>query len=277
MKIENENVDLEEVDGNSTSEVTIEDSKEQENTKTYSEEELNEKLEELRTQINEDNQKAWNKRWGQEKSKIERENAKKDELTNLLLEQTQSKNIDELLKISYEQYGVERPNTKINLKDEEVLGKNDAKEILELDDLSIEEEANRLAGIKRTAREEATFMELGNYLTKKKNEEKRKKEIKENGIDESILDNQDFKDFIEKFNKDTSLSEIYNIYSQMHTEKNNPENKKTKPFSAGSLKDKKIKQDSDIFSEEEFLALTAEDLKNPKIYEKAMKSRLLLK
>lgn len=277
MKIENENVDLEEVDGNGTSEVTIEDSKEQENTKTYSEEELNEKLEELRTQINEDNQKAWNKRWGQEKSKIERENAKKDELTNLLLEQTQSKNIDELLKISYEQYGVERPNTKINLKDEEVLGKNDAKEILELDDLSIEEEANRLAGIKRTAREEATFMELGNYLTKKKNEEKRKKEIKENGIDESILDNQDFKDFIEKFNKDTSLSEIYNIYSQMHTEKNNPENKKTKPFSAGSLKDKKIKQDSDIFSEEEFLALTAEDLKNPKIYEKAMKSRLLLK
>lgn len=277
MKIENENVDLEEVDGNDTSEVTIEDSKEQENTKTYSEEELNEKLEELRTQINEDNQKAWNKRWGQEKSKIERENAKKDELTNLLLEQTQSKNIDELLKISYEQYGVERPNTKINLKDEEVLGKNDAKEILELDDLSIEEEANRLAGIKRTAREEATFMELGNYLTKKKNEEKRKKEIKENGIDESILDNQDFKDFIEKFNKDTSLSEIYNIYSQMHTEKNNPENKKTKPFSAGSLKDKKIKQDSDIFSEEEFLALTAEDLKNPKIYEKAMKSRLLLK
>ena len=72
----------------------------------------------------------------------------------------------------------------MELKDEEILGKYDAKEILELDDEAIEEEANRLANMKRNAREDATFMELGKYLTTKKTEAKKRKEIKEAGIDE---------------------------------------------------------------------------------------------
>ena len=145
---------------------------------------------------------------------MEREYAKKDELINLLKEQTSKDNIDDLLDMSYEQYGVEKP-TISNSKDDEILGKHDAKEILELDDETIEEEANRLAGISnRSAREQATFMELGNYLTTKKEKEKRIKEIKESGIDEEILDNSDFKDFMGKFNKDTSISDIYDLYSK---------------------------------------------------------------
>lgn len=266
-----ENVDLveevEDVIDTSTDDVV---ETEQQDTKTYSEEELQSKLEELRVQMKEDNQKAWNKRWGQEKSKMEREFAKKQEAIDLFMNQTKTNSIDDLLDTAYEEYGVERPRNQRSQEDEEILGKHDAKSILELDDDFIEEEAERLSNLKRNAREEATFMELGRYLTDKKEKAKLEKEIKENGIDESLLNNQDFKDFRSKFNKETSLADIVNIYSS--TQKAQVE-KKQKPFSAGSSTGKVIKEESEFFTEDEFMALTAEDLKNPKIYEKAMKSR----
>lgn len=253
---------IDEVDENGTSEEVVEN---QETTKTYSEEEV----EAIKKQINEDNQKAWNKRWGREKSKMEREYAKKDELINLLKEQTSKDNIDDLLDMSYEQYGVEKP-TISNSKDEEILGKYDAKEILELDDETIEEEANRLAGKKRTAREQATFMELGNYLTTKKENEKRKKEIQDAGIDEEVYNNQDFKDFMGKFNKDTSVKDIFDLYSKTH------ETEKKKPFSAGSVKGtnkKDLNEVKEYYTYEESLNFTREDFdKNPKLFEAVERS-----
>lgn len=258
---------IDEVDENGTSEEVVEN---QVTTKTYSEEELQAKLEEQRNQINEDNQKAWNKRWGREKSKMEKEYAQKDELINLLKKQTEKDSIADLLDYSYEQYGIEKPNVS-NSKDEEILGKYDAKEILELDDETIEEEANRLAEItNRSVREQATFMELGNYLTTKKEQEKRKKEIKDAGIDEEVYNNQDFKDFMSKFNKDTSVSDIYELYSKTH------ETTKKKPFSAGSAKGTN-KQDlnevKDYYTYEESLQFTKADFdKNPKLFEAVERS-----
>lgn len=269
--MENEEV-VEELDVIDTSENNVEET-EQQDTKTYSEDEVLARIEEVKAQMKEDNQKAWNKRWGQEKAKMEREFAKQNEAVNLFMQQTNTNNVDDLLNYSYEQYGVERPRNQRSQEDEIVLGKNDAKSILELDDGFIEEEAERLSYLKRDAREEATFMELSRYLTEKKAEAKLKQEIKESGIDESLLDNQDFKSFMNKFNKDTSLTDIVNIYNQ--TQK--PVAKKEKPFSAGSSNGKKIKEESEFFTEEEFMALTAEDMKNPRIYEKAMKSRVLFK
>lgn len=252
---ENEEVN-EEIADTSEGEEVVETS---ENTKTYTEEEV----EAIRNKINEDNQKAWNKRWGQEKSKLERAHEKESEFINLLKSQTGAEDINQLLDNAYEQYGVDKP-IKSNKKDEEVLGKNDAKEILELDDDYIEEEANRLASKKRSAREEATFMELGRYLTDKKEKNKRLKEIKENGIDESVLDDESFKDFAKDFNKDTSIKKIYDLYNQI--------NPKKKPFSAGSLKGGVQKEENEFFTREEFEALTDKDLDNDKVYEKAMKS-----
>ena len=67
------------------------------------------------------------------------------------------------------------------------------------------------------------------------------------------------------------MKDIYEIYSNTHETK-----KKEKPFSPGSLKDKKVKTETEYFSEEEFYALTREDLKNPAIYQKAMKTRAKL-
>lgn len=253
---------IDEVDETSASEEVVEN---QETTKTYSEEEV----EAIKAQMKEDNQKAWNKRWGREKSKLEKEYAKKDELINLLKEQTSKDNIDDLLDLSYQQYGVERTNVS-NSKDDEILGKYDAQEILELDDEVIEEEASRLANKKRTTREQATFIELGNYLTNKKEEEKRKQEFEDAGIDKEVYDNQDFKDFIGKFNKDTSIKDIYELYSKTH------ETTKKKPFSAGSVKGttkKDVNEVKEYYTYEESLNFTREDFdKNPKLFEAVERS-----
>ena len=62
--------------------------------KMYSEQELNARLEAQRKEINENNQNAWNIRWGKEKGKIERDNAKKDELVSLMMKNTKTKSID---------------------------------------------------------------------------------------------------------------------------------------------------------------------------------------
>lgn len=258
--MENENVELEEELTVDTSEEVIEESNEQVNTKTYSQEDVDAMIKE----IHEKNQKAWDKRWGQEKSKMEREFEKRSELTNLLMKQTGSNSIDDLLNTTYEEYGMERPK---NTRDEERLGKLDAQELLELDDDQIEEEVIKLSNMKRNAREEATFLELGAYLTNKKAEIKRKQELKESGIEEDLYNSKEFQSFMSKFNSDTPLKDIGDMYSKMNG------TPKKKPFSAGSLKNNPIKQTTDTFTREEFEALTAEDLKDPKIYAKAMKSR----
>lgn len=231
--------------------------------KTYTEAEV----EEMRNQIKADYEKSFddkfNKRWGREMSKQQRSQAKTNELLDLLKKETGKSNIDDLLELSYKQYGVEKPVT--NSKDEEILGKYDAKEVLESNDYEfILDEVNRLADKDRTQREQAMFMELGGYLTNHNKEEKRKKQIKEAGIENEVLNDDKFKEFSNKFNEDTSIVDIYNLYKAV--------NPKEKPFSSGSLKDVKAKS-SELFTKEEFMALTSEDLKNPKIFEKAMKSK----
>lgn len=271
--MENEkNVDLEKVNSDSTSEVEVEKSSQQETTKTYSEEELNQRLEEQRNKINQDNQVAWNRRWGQEKSRMEKDFEKESELTDLLMKQTKAETIDDLLNMSYKQYGIEKPKDKRSKEDDEVLGKNDAKSILELDDDYIQEEAERLSYLKRNAREEATFMELSRYLTAKKEEAKRKKEIEENGIDEDLVNSEEFKKFSNKFAKETSLKEIVEIYSATNDKKE----KKEKPFSAGSLKSKEKTADTikDYYTYEESLQYSRKDFKeNPELY-KAIKNSM---
>lgn len=237
--------------------------------KTYSQEEVDEILKQKADEYEKSFDEKFNTRWGKEQRKNERNNKKERELINLLKNQTGTDDIEELLNLSYEQYGIDKPVAPENDEDLKILGKYDAQSILSLDLEDIEEEANRLAGIKRTAREEATFLELGKYLTETREKQKRKKEIEESGIDESILEDDDFKNFMGKFNQDTSLKEIVDFY-------NSTKQPKSKPFSAGSLKSKAEKEDSEFYTEEEFQALTVEDLKNPKIFEKARRTSLHL-
>lgn len=151
--MENENDVIDEVSENEAREEVTES---QEQVRTYSEDEVNA----IREQMKADNQKAWDKRWGREKSKMEKQYEKKDQIIQLLNKNMKTDNIDDLTDKVFAFYQEERPTHVQTQKDDEVLGKYDAKEILELEDDLIEEEANRLAGLNRTAREEATFLEL---------------------------------------------------------------------------------------------------------------------
>lgn len=229
-------------------------------SKTYTAEEF----EQLKNQMKEEYEKSFdekfNKRWGKEMRNIEKRNAKTNELINLLETQTGKNNIDELLALSYEQYGVEKPNKELSDKDLQTLGKLDAKEILDSSDYEdIEEEANRLADIEdRTPREQAMFMELGRYLTSKKSEQKRKQELIENGIDESVLEDAEFKDYLSKFKEDVSIKEIYDSYSKIKPGKE-------KPFSTGSLKGTNVEDKNKVkefYTFEESKQFTKKDFDN---------------
>lgn len=231
--------------------------------KTYSEEEVEEIKAQLKKEYEESFDKKFNQRWGREKAKESKENASKDELVNLLKDQTGVTDLEELLNTSYEQYGVERPKS-FNSEDEVKLGKLDAQEILELDIDEIEEEANRLASSKRNAREEATFLELGKYLSENKKKESRKKELEELGIiEKNLLEDDNFKNYMSKFKDETPLKEIYENYKLTQP-------KKERPFNEGSVKDngKVSNEVKDFYTYEEASKFTKKDFdKNPKLFQ----------
>lgn len=240
-----------------------------EEPKMYSEQELNARLEAQRKEINENNQKAWNTRWRKEKEKIEQENAKKDELASIMMENTDTKSLDEALDVVCANYGVQRAkNTRVNLKDDEVLGRHDASEILGLDFDYIKEEADRLGNISRSTREDVTYKELTKYIEERSHKEKIKKEIQDNGIDEKILEDKEFLGFAENFKEGVSIKTIYDTYSKTKTPvvENEPQTNK-KPFSAGSMKNNYTENViKDYYTFEEAKALTREDYrKNPKL------------
>lgn len=212
-------------------------------------------------------QKKLDKAISRKMREYEEENFKKDQLINVLKEQTEKGSIDELLDMSEEQYGVTIPRTRTNHNDERVLGKHDAEEILGVQDVEFaENELNRLANLKRTEREEETYSVLKTDLEARKYEAQRQKEIKENGLDEEIVGSEGFKAFEEQFSKTTPITSVYDLYKKVNGLE------EEKPFSAGSLKDTKAKQTDEFYTLDEFNALTAKDLDDPKVYEKAMKS-----
>lgn len=240
--------------------------------KTYTEEEVNQ----LKSQMKEEYEKSFdekfNKRWGKEMRNIEKKNAKTNELISLLETQTGKSNIDDLLALSYEQYGVEKPKEELSQADLQKLGKLDAKEILDGSDYEdIEEEANRLADIEnRNAREQAMFMELGKYLTSKKSEQKRKQEIKESGIEEKVLQDEEFKEYLSKFRDDVSIKEIYDSYSKIKP--------KEKPFNTGSLKGTNVEDKNKVkeyYTFEESKQFTKKDFDNNPALWKAIQDSML--
>lgn len=184
------------------------------------------KAEKTYTQADIDDMKAkwesgFQKRLGKEIDKklrtYEEENFKKDQLIDVLKEQTQRETIDDLLDMSEEQYGVTIPRTRTSRNDEKVLGKHDAEEILELEDNDFaEKELNRLANLKRTERQEETYEALKSTLEVRKFEAERNKQIKENGLDEEVINSDDFRAFENKFSMDTPITDIYDLFEKIN-------------------------------------------------------------
>lgn len=169
----------------------------------------------------------------------------------------------------YKEQGVNIPDSQaISDKDAEILGKADANDFInDYDDEEIEARANELAikqkQGKTSAREDAEFFKLGEYLTEKLEE----KDLKANGIDTSILKDKDFKKFAGRFNRSTKKTEIYELYQKV----NGKEVKK--PASTGSTKSTvPNNQEKEYYTPEEVDKLTSKELDNPTIWKRVRES-----
>lgn len=202
----------------------------------------------------------------------QKELSKYKKLENIMKAGLGVDNLDDAINKSsefYSEQGINIPEENFySERDERILAKADAKEIIELGKDEMEAEANRIQSIpesKRTIREKIMFDTIHNELESIEATE----ELKSKGYDTSILDDKAFKDFRNQFNANTSISKIYDMYNKLNG------NVVERPKSPGSAKSTtQVKQIKDYYSSEDFDKLTPEDLNNPEIMKVVDKSRL---
>lgn len=192
-----------------------------------------------------------------------------EELANLLKAGTGKDNLTDIkneFANFYKSEGINIPDNKVNNeREEKILGRADAEEIIELGDDEVNRVANRIFEKpveKRSIREKEIFEILGKHAM----QEKAKKELIAKGINEKVLDDESFKSFASKFNVSTPISEIYDVYKKMDSNRDAQELVKVKPASPGSARDVQSKKEKDFYTPEEVDSLTEADYdKNPKL------------
>lgn len=161
--------------------------------------------------------------------------------------------------------GISLPEpTKPGLTDNEIriLAKAEADEIIESGDA--EAEANKLASKgydNMSAREREMFNTLAEHLTK----EKKINELKSIGVKADLLDSKEFKDFASKFNPNTSIKDVYELYSKSHKEP-----KQVKKI--GDITNSTPDTTKTHYTDEEISRLTPEQLDDDKVWEAVRRS-----
>ena len=227
---------------------------EQPAAKTYTEEEFNQKLDEV-----------LGKKIARREAKIRKEYEKKyGTLENILRAGPGKENVDEIadtFREHYEKHGVQIPKEPTySSRDIELLARAEADEIIKsgLDDVI--EEVDRLADIglgNMNAREKEVFRTLAEY----RNTAERGKELAKIGVTEDVYNSKEFKAFAGKFSSNTPITEVYDIYSKMQP--------KTEVRTMGSMKnttvnDKGVKE---FYTRDEALQFTKQDFdKNPALF-----------
>lgn len=205
--------------------------------------------------------------------KQNKELAKYRQLENVIKAGLGVDNLDDAISKTsdfYKEQGITIPDFKdvYSERDERILAKADAQEIIELGKNEMEAEANRIASIpeaKRSIREKTIFDTLCKELISLKDVE----ELSSKGYKTDVLETKEFSDFRNQFNVNTSISTIYEMYNKMHGQV------VQQPRSPGSAKSTtQIKPIKEYYSSEDFDKLTEEDLKNPEIMKVVDKSRL---
>lgn len=230
--------------------------------KIYSEEDFNQKLNEV-----------IGKRLARNEAKIRKEYDKKyGKLEKVLKAGTGEDDVEKIADVFtnfYEEKGVEIPKEPVFSKKEmEVLARAEASEIIEAGFEEVVEEAQRLKdlGVKNMSeREREVFLKLTEHI---KNTEAIR-ELSRIGVSKDVYGSKEFEEFASKFSSKTPVTEIYNIYC------------KTKPKkeiqTAGSVtqtvNDKR--QVKDFYTREEALKFSREDFdKNPDLF-KAVENSML--
>ena len=253
----NENENLVPVEGAENVEQTTEES-----PKTYTEAEFNAKLDEV-----------LGKKIARREAKIRKEYERKyGDLEEVLKAGTGKQSVDEMtdtFKQFYAAKGITIPNKpEYSAKDIETLARAEADEIIRLGYEDVVEEVDRLTEIgaaNMTAREKALFKVLAEH----RQSAERGHELSKIGVTEDVYNSQEFKDFQSKFNPNTPIKDVYDIYQ------------KTKPKkeiqTMGSMKNSTSDDGAvkDFYTKEEALRFTKKDFdKNPELF-KAVEASML--
>ena len=149
----------------------------------------------------------------------------------------------------------DKPN--YTAQDIEVLAGADAAEIIRGGFDEVIEEADRLKNLgveNMTARDKAVFVALTNHIK----DTETSRELSKLGVTEDVYNSAEFKAFQSKFNPNTPIKDIYDIYSKTLPKKEYK--------SMGSMKQSPETRVKDYYSPEEIAKLTEDDLRDPKVW-----------
>lgn len=202
--------------------------------------------------------------------------AKYQELENIMKTALGAENLDDVLTKSkefYKQQGIVIPEIvskpSYSERDEIVLAKADAGDIIKLGKTEMESEANRIAAIPekdRSIREKTIFQEVCSRLIQMKDEDS----LKQKGYDLEILKDQEFTKFRNQFTFNTPVSQIVEMYQKVNG------NKPIQPKSPGSARTTNTSNEiKEYYSPEEARKFTEEELENPKLMAALEKSMQL--
>ena len=153
-------------------------------------------------------------------------------------------------------------------KDLEVLAKAEANEIISSGYEDVVEEVDRLTAVgvaNMTAREKALFKVLAEH----RQSAERSHELSKIGVTEDVYNSQEFKDFAGKFNPNTPITDVYNIYKQTQPKK---EIKTMGSMTNHNSGDKGVK---DFYTRDEALKFSKKDFdENPALFAAVEKSML---
>lgn len=258
---DNENLVLdgtENVETVATEESTGEQVEQVEQPRTYTQEEVDEIVGRRLARNTAKIHKEYNKKYGQLENVLRAGTGKEDvgEITDTFVE-------------FYESKGIHIPSEPTYTdRDTEILANAEANDIIKAGLEEVVEEVNRLADIgveNMTAREKSVFTKLAEY---RQNAE-RSNELQSIGVKEDVYNSKEFNDFASKFDSNTSITEIYEIYNKLQPKK--------EIRTMGSLKTN-TQQDNGVkefYSLEEARKFTKEDFdKNPELFKAVEKSML---
>lgn len=244
------------------------------------EQETQEQAEEQRTYTEEEVNNLISARVARERAKLEREEAQKlskyTQLESMMKTALKAEDIDDVITKSkefYEEQGITIPEIisrpSLNERDEIVLAKADAQEIIAVGKEEMEVEANRIASIpeaQRSLRDKTIFTEICQELINQKDME----ELKNKGYSTEVLNDKGFSSFRNQFNLNTPISKVYEMYQTVKG------TKPTQPRSPGSAKTTNTNNEvKEYYTPEEVKQFSEEDLDNPKLMKAVEKSMQL--
>lgn len=168
----------------------------------------------------------------------------------------------------YERKGIKMPKRgEFSNADIEYLAQREAEEVIRGGYDDVVEEVERLADIgdDMTAREKAVFKVLAEHRLSAE----RGRELSQIGVTEDVYNSREFNDFASKFNPNTPIRDIYDIYAKAQPKKN------IKPMGSMKNTDSGDNDVKDFYTPEEARKFTKKDYdKNPALF-KAVESSML--